>query len=337
MAFPAIQKFTAAGMIVNQQITFVSLLTTLGTYITGITNQAIAQGYVCAGSSNGVTAAMDGTNRCTTAAGFAVRNSSLTAAQSWIVITAANGAQTLFTFNGASDDVCRISGSPAGLFVVAGTATFAPTATDEVVAITGTTIIGTTNSGNRIYNVQIDSAHNGWRAFVFSAGVLAAAVLYGELFDPAFIVGPGATCAVPTWWGATSPTNINTGGNFFSSYSANTLGGSTRMIVGGTARTINMGASAKCTSGLFTNENNVVQDLNGGLFTFRTVGLHSITTNGKGDVGRRFDWLYTNEFKACGELDSTKNWAVLSLQSVAGGSSGMMWTWDGSTASVQTS
>lgn len=337
MAIPSPVKFTAAGMIVNQQITFVSLLTTLGSYITGITNQAIAQGFTCAGSSNGVTAAMDGVNRCTTAAGFAVQGATTTTAQSWIVITAANGAQTLFTFTGGTNDVCRISGSPGGLFVVAGTATFAPTATDEVVAISGLTIIGTTASGNRVYNVQIDAAHNGWRAFVFRAGILAGPVLYGELFDPAFIVGPGATCAIPTWWGATGTVNINTGGNFFAAYSSGAVGGSARMIVGGVARTVNMGASAKSTSAAFTNEDNVSQELNGSVFAFRTVGVHSITANAKGDVGRRFDWFYTSEYKACGELDVNKLWVVLNPAATAGSASGLLWPWDGSTATVQTS
>lgn len=335
MAFPAITKFTAAGMLLNQQITFVSLLITTGTYITGITNQAIAKGFTCAGSSNGVTAAMDGVNRCTAAAGFAVRGANATTAQSWIVITAANGAQTLFAFTGASDDICRISGSPGGLFVVAGTATFAPTATDEVTGIATTSVTGSTASGNRVYNVQIDSAHNGWRAFIFSASILCAPLVWGELFDPAFIVGPGATCAVPTWWGCNGVAAVNSPATTFGAYSANAVGGLTRMIVGGVAKTINLGGTGKAAGGLFTNETNVAQELNGSLFAFRTIGLQSVTSTARGDVGRRFDWIYSHETKACGELDSTKNWVFLNGNSTAGANPGTMWTWDSSIATVQ--
>ena len=334
MTFPAITKFTGAGMVVNQNIVFVSLLATLGTYITGITNQAIAKGFICAGSSNGTTGAMDGVNRCTSATGFAVRATTTTAAQSWIVITAANGAQTLFTFTGASDDQCRITGSPGGLFVVAGTPTFAPTAIDEVPMTSGVTIIGTTASGNRVYNVQIDSAHNGWRSFIFSAGVMCGPLLFAELFDPAFIVGPGATCAVPTWWGCAATSAVQAT-SFFTGFSLNQIGGSTRIIVGGITRIVNMSASAKGTSGSFSLENNAPQELNGSLFTLRTVGLHSATTNARGDVGLRFDWLYSHEYKACGETDSSKNWVFINGNSTAGLNPGIVWTWDGS-STVQT-
>ncbi len=328
MTFPAIQKFTAAGMLVNQTVTFVSLLTTLGTYIVGITNQAIAQGYTCAGSSNGTTGAMDGTNRCTTAAGFAVRAANTTTAQSWIVITAANGAQTLFTFTGATDDICRITGSPGGLFIVAGTATFAPTATDEVPSVSGTSIIGTATSGNRVFNVQIDSAHNGWRAFIFSASILCGPTLFGELFDPAFIIGPGATCAVPTWWGCHSTNSIQST-SFFGGYTVNAVGGSCRMIVGGVAKTINMGGSAKAFGGVFNAQDNAAQELNGSFFLLRTIGLQSVTTTARGDVGRRFDWLFSHELKACGETDAAKNYVFLNISSTAGANPGLIWTWDG--------
>ncbi len=328
MAFPAAQKYLPAGMLVNQQIPFVSLLTTTGTYVTGITNHAIAQGYTCAGSSNGTTAAMDGVNRCTTAAGFAVRAANTTTAQSWIVITAANGAQTLFTFTGASDDIARISGSPGGLFVVAGTATFAPTATDEVVGITTVSLIGATASSNRVFNVQIDSAHNGWRAFIFRLGIVAAPIIFGELFDPAFIVGPGATCAVPVWWGCNSAGNLLNFGAA-GSYSAINVGGSTRMVVNGTPMTVNMGGTVKLLALSSLGENNIPQELNANGFVCRSIGLSSATASAHGDVGRRYDWLSTNELKPSGELDATKTWINLNNASTAGAASGTLWTWDG--------
>lgn len=334
MAFPAIQKFTAAGMLLNQTITFASLLTTLGTYVTGIANQAIAKGYTCAGSSNGVTAAMDGVNRCTLAAGFAVQAANTTTAQSWIVITAANGAQTCFAFVGATNDIARISCSPGGLFVVAGTATFTPTATDEVVGSSATSLIGNTASGNRVFNVQIDSAHNGWRAFIFRAGIVAGPLLFCELYDPQAYCT--ATIAVPVWCGAQAAASISSLGNVFGTYSVNSIGGATRMTVSGTPTTVNMGGSGKTLGNSATGQDNLAQELNSNQFVNRSIGVSSVTATARGDVGNRFDWYYDQEFKACGELDASKTWVMLNIAAAAGSSGGTLWTWDSTVATVTT-
>lgn len=336
MAFPAIQKFTAAGMLLNQTITFVSLLTTIGTYITGITNQAIAKGYTIAGSSNGTTAAMDGVNRCTTAAGFAIQAANTTTAQSWIVITAANGAQTCFAFVGATNDIARISCSPGGLFVVAGTATFTPTATDEVVGITGVSLIGSTASGNRVFNVQIDSAHNGWRAFIFRASVLVAPLLWCELYDPAFVISP-AVVSVPVWCGTLLAANTNALQNAVNAFSANAVGGVTRMTISSVATTVNMGGSCKLLGGnTGAAENNIAQELNGSAFITRALGLSSVTATARGDVGNRYDWHYSQDFQPCGALDAAKNWVMLNTAAAAGTNGGVLWTWDSTIATVTT-
>lgn len=332
MAFPAIQKFTAAGQLLNQRITFVSLLATMGGFITGITNQAIAKGYTVAGSCNGVTGAMDGVNRCTTAAGFAVRATIAGAAQSWIVITAANGAQTLFAFQGVSDDIARISCSVGGLFVAAGTPANQPTATDEVVGVTAVSLIGATASSDRIFNVWIDSAHNGWRAAIFRLNILAAPLIWCELFDPTFVVSP-ASVPVPTWCGCLAPGSLVMAG-ITGQYSGNAVGGSTRMLISGTPTTVNMGASCKMLGNTPTAENGIAQTLNGSNFIIRSLGLSSVTATASGDVGNRFDFHVDQELKACGELDASKSWLYMNNNSVAGGTVGILWTWDGVSAWV---
>lgn len=333
MAFPAIQKFLAAGQLLNQRITFVSLLITTGTYATGISNQAIAQGMTCAGSSNGVAAAMDGANRCTNAAGFAVRGANASTAQSWIVFTHANGAQTCLAYVGASDDIFRVSCSPGGLFVVAGTATFTPTATDEVVGTSATTLIGATASNDRIFNVWIDSAHNGWRAAIFRSNILAGSLIGSELFSADYL-GSGASCAVPTWCFAYTPSAASTAASLLGAYSASTAGGATRMTVSGTPITVNMGGTGKILGNQTTAENGVAQELNSSNFLLRPIGVYSVTTGAKGDVGNRYDWHLDNEMKACGEVDSGKNWLYMNNSASAGSVPGTLWPWDGTSTWV---
>ncbi len=328
MAFPAIVKFTAAGQLLNQRSVFTSLLQVMGDYITGITNQAIAKGYTCAGSCDGTTGAMDGVNRCTNAAGFAVKATIAGAAQSWIVITAANGAQTLFTYQGATNDIARISCSPGGLFVAAGTPAQQPTATDEVVGTSAATLIGATASGDRLWNVWIDSAHNGWRACVFRSNVLVGSLIGAELFDAAYL-GTGASCAVATWCHAHTAAVASLASLALGAYAASSAGGSTRMTVSGTPLTVNMGATAKLLGAQTITENGTAQELNSSNYLLRAIGLYSNTTSAKGDVGNRYDWHFDSELLACGALDSGKNWIYLNNASAAASAPGTLWPWDG--------
>lgn len=326
MTFPAVQKYFAAGMALNQRLTFTSLNQILSAYITAITTQAIAKGFTRVGSCNGTTGALDGVSRWSSTA--AVRGANATTAQSWDIIQAANGAQTLFAYTGTSDDIATISCSPGGLYVLAGTPTFKPTATDEFIGPSSSTLIGTTTSGDRIANVWIDNAHNSWRAAVFRANIVAGTLIGCELFDPAFIVAPGATCPVPVWCFLGVPVSISSAATVLGPYASVNAGGQTRMVVGGVPMTISMGATCKALGLQASAENNVVQELNGSNFLFRPIGLYSVTTNGKGDIGNRFDWLFSNEMKACGELDASKSWLLINNASAAGVVPGVLWPWD---------
>lgn len=325
MAFPVIQRFTAPGMLLNQRITFTSLNQTLSAYISIITTQGIAKGYTRLGSSNGTTAAFDGVSRWSSTA--ATRGATTTTAQSWDIITAANGAQTLFAYTGASDDVCTIACSPGGLYTLAGTPTFKPTAADECLATSTQTIINATASGDRIANVWIDLAHNGWRAAIFRANVLTGPLICVELIDPIFVLSP-ASIPVPVWAACLASSSI-AGTTLLGAYNVSAAGGQARALISATPVTVNLGASCKSLNGSFTVENGLPQELNGSNFLIRAIGVASSTANARGDVGNRFDWHYDQEQLACGQLDAAKNWIYINQNPTSGAGIGILWTWDG--------
>jgi hypothetical protein len=328
MAMPTAVKSWAAGLLPNQRITFVSLLTTLGTYITGIANQLISRGYTCVGSSNGVTAAMDGVNRCTTPSGFAVRAANTTTAQSWIVIS--DGVtQTLFTFTGASDDIARISFSPGSLFVVAGTATFAPTATDEQVFISTVSLIGATASSDRVFTVWVDSTHRLWRAAIFRASIVAAPLIGTELFDASPLIG---VSALPAVWGFAQAASLLAATNSAGAYSANAVGGLCK--TSGNAST-QLGGTILAINGALNDP--AILTANGSLFAVRSLGLASVSGGCVGIVGNRFDWYASSDSQVCGALGGAatgKDWVQLNNSS--SGAAGVLWPWDGVTASCVT-
>lgn len=330
MTLPAITKFTAAGMLLNQRITFTSLNQTLSAAISIITTQAIAKGYTRVGSCNGTTGALDGVSRWSATA--AVRGATTTTAQSWDIIQAANGAQTLFTYTGGSDDICTIACSPGGLYILAGTPTFKPTATDECTGPTAQSIIGSTASADRIIDVWIDSAHNGWRCAIFRSNILVSPLFGVELFDPAYIVSP-AVCTIPVWVFSFAASQVPFPNNIITTYAANT-GGQTKMTVSGVQFIVSMGTTANTFANSCQLESNLIQELNGGLFMYRTLGLASQTTSAKGWIGNRFDWIVSNDFRPCGDLDATKSWIMMNQSTVAGATAGVLWTWDNTSAWV---
>lgn len=334
MAFPIVQKYLAAGMLLNQRITFTSLVNTMGSYISGIGNHAISQGYTCSGSSNGTTGAMDGVNRCTNAAGYAVRGANATTAQSWLCLRAANGAQTLFCYQGSQDQGGRVSFSPGGLFVAAGTPTFQPTATDEMLFIaTNTDLINGTASGDRIFNVWIDPAHNGWRSCVFRSNIMVGMAMGVELYDPTFLTSP-VTVPVAVWGFAYNAANMSamhnagTGQGAGTIYGSSQTGGLSRLLLSGSPITAQFGATWKCFGAQQGNElDGISLAGNGSLTAIRTLGLFTMTSN-VGDVGNRFDWHFCHDRQACGNLDASGSWLMINQATTTGVTGGVIWPWN---------
>lgn len=335
MAFPIVQKYFPPGMLLNQRISFTSVVNVMGSYISGISNFLVSKGYTVVGSSDGTSAAMDGVNRCTTAAGFAVQGANSVSAQSWLCLRAANGAQTLFCYQGSSAWTGRVSFSPGGLFVAAGTATFQPTATDEQVFITASTDLVNSNASNdRIFNVWVDSSANGWRACLFRLNVMVGTAMGVETFDTSFLQTP-VSAPVPVWGFAYNAANISsmfnagTGQGAGTGYGASQTGGLARLLFSGTPITAQLGATWKCFGGQSGVELDGISLIgNGNLVAIRTLGLFSLTSN-VGDVGNRFDWHFCHDRQACGNFDSAKNWILLNNQTTAGLSGGCIWPWDG--------
>jgi hypothetical protein len=163
-------------------------------------------GYVVRGSSDGVTAGMDGpgTDRWVTAANAGTRGTVAAAVQSWIILRDASGVDILLTYQGAGvsptgDDLGRLSFSAGQLFVLAGTPTHQPTATDERVFVANTvSLIGSTASGDRLWNGWVDSTSKLCRFAVIRNQIIVGTTWGVEEVDSA-VTAPSTW--TPAVWG----------------------------------------------------------------------------------------------------------------------------------------
>lgn len=116
----------------------------------------------------------DNTDRWASKADADTRGASAAAAQSFAVMQNLDGVQVLLTFQGASDFSARISFSPSGLFVRAGTVTRQPTATDEIVIQpVGNSIANSTTSGDRVITIWCSDDTKAWSCAIYRAGALS--------------------------------------------------------------------------------------------------------------------------------------------------------------------
>lgn len=135
--------------------------------------QLLAATWTLVWSSDGVTGpsgAGDNTDRIPNAAAFTTRATVAAAPQSWFLLQNPDGFQLLITYQGATDDIARVSYSAAGLYALAGTTTHQPTATDEVVLSTATTIVGASTTIDRVMSIWTADDGSAWRCPVFASG-----------------------------------------------------------------------------------------------------------------------------------------------------------------------
>jgi hypothetical protein len=130
----------------------------------------------------GPTNSADHTDRITSAATWTPQASIAAASQAWYVLTGGLGEQILITNQGGSTDIFRISFSPGGLFVLAGTTNQQPTATDEQVIFSATTIVNSAASTDRILHIWARNDAKGFRFLVYRAGVPVSAAIFIEEF-----------------------------------------------------------------------------------------------------------------------------------------------------------
>lgn len=314
------------------RVAYVSLLGTMGAYIYGASVFLLANGYTCKFSSNGTTGptnSADTTNRLTSAAGFAVRATIAAAAQSWIVLTDGSGIQILITYQGASDDIARISFS-AGGFTLAGTTTQQPTATDEQLVTSATSLILATTSGDRLWSGWVMSGGIGCRFAVARAGVWTGLEWGVEVVNPVTFAA-GVTWSPPVWGFAHPPGNANgvTTSGLMGAASASARGGVARPTVGGSGVNASLawgGEGQAASPLLLTSVGNVSCEMQGDyLIAPATVG--STTTGARGKFGNLFDHYFSGETGAGGQVFGANLWINMTGTSSA---APLMWPWDGS-------
>jgi len=198
MTFPQLQKNWTVSPNVRQA--FTTLVGVSGWYAYENKTRMLAVGWTVKFTSNGTTGpsgAGDTTDRITSAATFATRATIAGAAQSWYVLQNADGTQMLFAYQGASDDIMRISYSPGALFTLDGTTRFQPTATDEIIISAATTVIDPTASLDRVMSIFCANDTTAWRCAVFRNSVLISGLSY----DKVTRVAPSLTLPVPYVFG----------------------------------------------------------------------------------------------------------------------------------------
>jgi len=164
---------------------FVSLVATMGWWLYQNKTAMLAAGWTLVCTSDGVTGPTtlaDATDRLPSAAECQVRATVAAAAQSWFIVKNADDVQVLFAFQGASDDICRISMSQGALFVLAGTTTQQPTAADECLLTTGSSIINATASADRVMSIGCTTEQ--WWCATFRASAVTF-YLSVDKIDPA--------------------------------------------------------------------------------------------------------------------------------------------------------
>ncbi len=218
--------FQASLPKVNVSIPYVSLNDVMATFLYGIKNHAVTDlGATVWGSCDGTTG--DATDRWASKANVTTRGATTGNANSWIVIVYA-GVQWLISYVGATDDLATIAYSPGSLYVLAGTPTFTPTATDQCVISTGVTIIDPTTSAARVYHVLGTTDRTVMRIFLHRAGVLIRSLFLERITEgpniaSGFVFGGNSTIAATvvtsnttgvqsgTWGGGAGATNSAVG------------------------------------------------------------------------------------------------------------------------------
>lgn len=310
----------------NNRILFTSLVQTMREYLFQIKEFLKLNGYTVRGSSDGTTGAMDLADRWVTAANAGTRATVAGAPQSWIVLRDGSGVDILLTYQGASDDIARFSFSASQLFVAAGTPTHQPTATDERVITSAVTVIGSTASGDRLWNGWVDSTFKLCRFAVIRAQTLVGLVWGVEEVDSA--VTGGSTWTPPVWgFSLSATTNHMPNGS---------TAGIAKPIVASVAQSpaVQLGAeNIGGSSTIYTHISGGKPDLQGGIgFPLFPLVIGSNTAGSAGKLGNLYDWWIgrtAGEFVGdiYGDLEFIH---ICTVQGTATATAGV-WPWDGVT------
>lgn len=159
----------------NLRRPYTSLLDQVGWLFYENKTKLLAAGWTTVFSSDGITGPANGsdtTDRWTSIGAIATRATVAAAAQSWYVLQNSDGLQILLAYQGASDDIGRISYSPGGLYTLAVTTTHQPTATDEVLTCNATSLVNATTSQDRVMHIWTTTDTKHWSFALFRAGAI---------------------------------------------------------------------------------------------------------------------------------------------------------------------
>jgi hypothetical protein len=304
---------------------FVSLNATMGWWLYQNKLAMLTAGWTLVGTSNGVTAAFDGAggDRWTSAAvGPLTRGAAAANPQSWAIMQNADGVQVLFAYQGATDDIARISMSQGGLFVLAGTTTHQPTATDEVIASTAATVINATASADRVMSIGCTTEQ--WYCATFRSGAIVQYMSVDKVDSACDLVTLARPYVISRLTSMLADvfnieksinTSVGSPAAAFVYGAASFVGIATRVVTGGTGRIILVGGGARCapnggnlinqscgacgpgTSGALGSQsggtNTTQPALNGGnipVFTIDWFGQKAANVDGY--FGSPIDWWY---------------------------------------------
>jgi hypothetical protein len=328
MALPTKQKTWVISP--NNRITFVSLIDTLSRLVFGLkTFLKASGGYTVKGSCDGTTGAMDGVDRIASQANFQTRATIAGASQSWIVLTDKSGCDILITYQGASDDIARISFSPGGLYLAAGTPAQQPTATDEQLFLSATSIVNATASADRVWHAWVSSDGKMFRVVVARSGVVAGPVWGVEIFN-SVCVSPAV--ASPAAWGFAhgNTTGIASLTVLNATYSVNGRGGLARVVVSGTPVNIQVGGGSETfalAAATLAGINCELQGSQGPVV--QSLSLYSATASARGKLGNRIDWWFSNDSQPDGTVTASKDFIMFTGS--GSNSQGILWPWDSTT------
>lgn len=313
----------------NNRIAFVSLIDTMGKYLFGVKAFLKTNGYTVKGSCDGTTGSMDSTDRWASGANVATRATIAGAAQSWVVLTDGNGCDILLTYQGASDDIARISFSPGGLMVAAGTPAQQPTATDEQVIASATSLILATASADRLWNGWVSSDRKNCR-FAIARSAAWVGITWGVEAVQSTVVT--AVFNPPVWGFAFTPANLaGTLAGLYGGYVASTRGGLAKTVVSSVAFSCQCYIGSEMYNATPTTFGNTKTELQGAVgYPMFPLAIGSNTAGASGKVGNLLDWWLGRTATADADVYGALQFIVV------GTAGGVVWPWDGITSPVLT-
>lgn len=328
MALPTKQKTWIVSPC--NRVVYVSLNDAMSKVLFGYKAFLKANGYTVAGSCDGTTGAIDGVDRWAAAANAATRFNGAGGAQSWILLVDGNGAQILIAYQGASDDIARISFSPGALFVVAGTPNQQPTATDEQVAFSGATgsLIDSTASGDRLWSGWVSSDHKMCRFAIARGGQWVGGLFGIELVTSKIANGPVFTPAI---WGFGFGVTAN-------ALPGGAAAGKARVVVASVGKNASCSFGAFCYQGNYAFFGNVKPDAQGGVgFATLPLGIGSATAGIVGPIAMLIDWWVERSNAPHASVTSGLEFITMAgVHTASAGQDGGLWPWDSVTTPVMT-